>query len=115
MSQSTENEQASKMIHLGARFSSYADFEKSLKICKENKFVEFSIIDSKTLSSLKIKYPSRKLVSVPDKLKYYYLKYACTHGGHHKKKKNMFGPTNYIVSTFYYFSCNKNLIFHKLN
>lgn len=69
-------------------FSSFDEFERVLSHYKDKNYVDYYIKDCKTLASINAKFPNGKMVTASTKIKYYYIKYCCVHGGCHKKKKN---------------------------
>ncbi|CAI6358456.1 unnamed protein product [Macrosiphum euphorbiae] len=69
-------------------FSSFDEFESVLSHYKDKNYVDYYIKDCKTLASINAKFPNGKMVTASTKIKYYYIKYCCVHGGCHKKKKN---------------------------
>lgn len=73
-------------MFLGQQFSSFIELEQHLEDYKKKKFTDFYIHDCRTLAVARNKYPI-KLKFTPDALKYYFIKYLCVHGGHHKKRK----------------------------
>lgn len=74
-------------MKIGDNFSSFHDFEVLLKTYKEHNFIDYSIKDCKTLTSIRSKYPGGVGSNAIEDLKYYYIKYICVHGGVHKKRK----------------------------
>jgi len=80
-------------------FSSFDEFERVLSHYKDKNYVDYYTKYCKTLASINAKFPNGKMVTASTKIKYYYIKYCCVHGGCHKKKK-YFRPTCHLVSTF---------------
>jgi len=74
-------------MKLGDEFQEFEVFERVFKQYKDTNFIDFSVHDCKTLEFIWAKHPGGKGANAPGRLKYYYIKYICVHGGVYKKRK----------------------------
>jgi len=84
-------------------YCSYDEFDSVFSVYKDKNYVDYFIKDCKTLALINAKLPNGKMVTASAKIKYYYIKYCCVHGGSHKKNIILLtnvSPRKYIYTYF---------------